>query len=362
MPRYSKKRSKSRAKRGVKKSSKYRTSYKRRKARRTYKAPGIPRSIVPADYQQRSVAVNFEYVQQWAVSPRIIGATGGNANRLQFMAFAMNNPTDIFSAGLPFGDSSTYTQSAIPNYAAAQLPYGVAVGGVVLRSHVNSFPTWGKRYKQACVIGSEVTCVLRPKAGYIDTHTPAFDTGIPAGAQGTQQSYPGYTGAIAPQFDASKIVSFLTDSAPFHPTDGESINANTPVTNLVQRAGVRLQRMSYTAGGKDGALVKVKYSPKKFFDIKDLKDNQQHWVSLDPSTNMFGAVSKPVWGIIGIQKEETQSPTGVEEFQLKPQHNYHVEVKASYTVLLRDPVIDAAANVPQAGQGTGPSIPVHDEL
>lgn len=338
-----------------KRASKYRSSYKRRKVARKWKAPGVPRTIVPANYQQRSVAVNFEYHQQWAVSPRVIGATGGDANRLQFLCFSMNTPQDIFSAGLPFGDSSSYTYANIPNYAAAQLPYTTSGGGStqITRSGVNSMTTWSKRYKQAMVIGSEVTCILRPKAGYTHVELPDFTTTATTASGTTTTQYPEREHAEATQFDASKIASFLTDVAPFHTSDPESINSNTPITNLTQRAGVRLQRMSYTAGGKDGAIVKIKYSPKKFFNLKDLKDNQQHWVQINQSTNEMGAPSKPCWGIVAIQKETLHSPTGALDIQKPIQHNYHVEVKASYTVLFRDPVIDAANNIPQAGQGTG---------
>ena len=329
----------------------------RRKAKklgRKWKAGGIPRTIVSADFQRRTQAVNFEYTQQWCVSPQIIGQTGGTANSLQFITFLMNDPTNIFGSQLPFGANTSQAVAAQPNYAREQRAYGDD-GSSVNPQQVGNFAAWSKRYEKACVIGSKVTAVMRPKMVYRVGGTDAFETEVDTPQ--TYQKYPAQTD-YEKALDASRIFTLVTDAVPFS-TDPESINTTTKIPEVIQRAGVKSYRMSYTPGGKDGAFVTMGYSPKKFNHLKDLKDNQRFWSDIDLNTGRLKMTNqtapggtaetvKPIYGIIGIQKEELNSPTGVNAKGNKAQHDYYIECKYSCTVLFKDPYEVGGTNIPTA--------------
>jgi hypothetical protein len=153
--------------------------------------------------------------------------------------------------------------------------------------------------------------------------------------------------------DASRIVTFLTDAAPFG-TDPESVNTLSKIPELVKRAGVNQKRMSYTPAGKDGAFATIAYSPKKFHHLKDLRDNKQIWSGINDQTGNLTMMRtdqptvpvKPVYGIIAIQKEELHSPSGSDGQALKTQHDYYIECKYTSTVLFRDPYEVESKNIP----------------
>jgi len=324
---------------------------------RKWKAGGIPRTIVSADFQRRTQAVNFEYTQQWCVSPQVIGQTGGTANSLQFITFLMNDPTNIFGSQLPFGANTSQAVGAQPNYAREQRAYGDD-GSTVSPQQVGNFKTWSQRYEKACVIGSKVTAVLRPKMVYRTGGTDAFTTGLPGSpvaGMPAPVNFPAQTD-YEKALDASRIFTMVTDAVPFS-TDPESINTTTKIPQIIQRAGVKSYRMSYTPGGKDGAFATMGYSPKKFNNLKDLKDNQQFWSDIDLNTGRLKMTNqtapggtaetvKPIYGIIGIQKEELNSPSGVNAKGNKTQHDYYIECKYSCTVLFKDPYEVGGTNVP----------------
>lgn len=321
----------------------------RRKAKkmgRKWKSPGIPRTIVSADFQRRSQAVNFEYTQQWCVSPSIQAV----ANTLQFIQFKMNDPTNIFGDMLPFAANTSQAKGAIPNYAAAATYYGDD-GTNIKPQAVGSFATWSKRYEKACVIGSKVTCILRPKDVFNVQSRPEFSTNVNT----AQQQYPAIL-TTERALDASRIVTLLTD-APAFGTDPESVALTTKVPDLIKRSGVKQYRMSYTPGGKDGAFATVNYSPKKFSHVKDIKDNQQLWSGIDVNGRLTmlnnSTPVKPVYGIVAIQKEELRSPSGAIGAAAKPQHDYFVECKYSCTVLFRDPYEVTDTNIPTAAPPRG---------
>lgn len=328
---------------------------RRRKAKkfgRKWKAPGIPRTIISSDFQRRSQAVSFEYTQQWAVSPSLMSV----ANSFQFITFRMNDPTDLFASQLPFAANSSQATAALPDYAAEQFPYGDSAG-VVNRQRVNNFANWSKRYEKACVIGSRVTAVLRPKMVYRDGETAAFTSQASGNDVAYNKQFHTELG-----LDASRVMTFLTDAEPFS-TDPESVNTTTHIPLMLQRSGVKSYRMSYTPAGKDGAFCTINYSPKKFNNLNDIKDNSKYWSQIDLTTgdlNMSndGTTVKPIFGIIGIQKEEMTSPSATTPLGAKKQHDYYIECKYSCTVLFKDPYEIAGTNVPTA---TGPA-PMHDEL
>lgn len=336
-------------------------SLRRRKAKkmgRKWKAGGIPRTIVSADFQKRSMAINFEYTQQWAVSPSIMGV----ANSLQFITWVMNDPSNIFGAQIPFGANNSQTTGARPDYAVEQSPFGSA-NSTVNRQVVGSFANWSKRYEKACVIGSKVTAILRPKMVTTGSQRDAFaapgtttNKGVVGTDDDTTQAFPAVDtthGAL----DASRIVTLMTDAKPFD-TDAESISLTTHVPDLIKRSGVRQKRMSYTPAGKDGAFATLNYSAKKFANVKDIKDNAHLWSGIDQSTGYLtqvspnGTATVPVYGIIAIQKEELTSPSASPSLSFKKQHDYYIETKYSCTVLFRDPYEIAGTNVPTV-TGTG---------
>jgi hypothetical protein len=348
MPRFKRKRSTTRVRRVKKRGA----SLARRKATKLgkkWKSPGIPRTIVSADFQRRTQAVNFEYTQQWSVSPSIIGV----ANSLQFIAFTMNDPTNIFGGCLPFGANQSQSTSALPNYARPQVDYGEdAATSTVDKQKVAAFKTWSDRYEKACVIGAKVTAVLRPKMVYRQGSTDAYS--IPTVTAGTTS-----TASVPTQdhhqfpLDASRVATILVDKQPFG-TDPEAVNVSTHIPELIKRAGVKSYRMSYTPAGKDGAFCSVSYSPKKFNHLKDLKDNQRFWSDIDKTTGDLTMTNgnqpvQPVYGIVAIQKEELNSPTGVSSaYAFKKQHDYYIECKYSCTVLFKDPYEVQGSNIPTA--------------
>ena len=344
MPRMKRKRSTIRVRR-VKRRG---TSLRRRKAKklgRKWKSSGVPRTIVSSDFQRRSQAVNFEYTQQWSVSPKILSV----ANSLQFIQFKMNDPTNIFGDMLPFAFNNSPLVGALPNYAAAQRPYGDD-GTNVSKQSVGNFTTWSNRYEKACVIGSKVTLILRPKLVFNEQRQPSYESQANTAGTQTTTSYPVVT-TTERALDASRIITLLTDAAAFG-TDPESVNTNSKIPGLIRRSGVKQYRMSYTPGGKDGAFATVAYSPKKFNHIKDLKDCKQFWsdIGADGRLTMMNGNQpvKPVYGIVAIQKEELNSPSGVEQFAAKPQHDYYIECKYSCTVLFKDPYEVEGTNIPTA--------------
>lgn len=334
-------------------------SLARRKAKkfgRKWKSPGIPRTIISSDFQRRTQAVNFDYTMQWCVSPQIIGQTGGAANRLQFVTFVMNDPTGIFGAGLPFGVSNAQTVAALPNYAQNQRAYGDD-GTTVYAQVVNNFATWAARYEKAMVIGSKVTAVLRPKMVYRTQEAESFTTAI-NGAANTQQAFPAVD-TVTQALDASRVATILTDAKPFD-TDAESLQLTSKIPQIIERAGVKSHRMSYTPGGKDGAFATINYSPKKFDHLNSLKDNNSYWSDINRQTNRLtmtnttapGATAikvKPVYGVLAIQKEELSTPTAGTPDAGKIQHDYYVECKYQCTVLFKDPYEIDSTNVPTAG-------------
>ena len=337
-------------------------SLRRRKAKKMgkkWKSNGVPRTIVSADFQKRSTAVNFEYTQQWAVSPGILSV----ANSLQFITWVMNDPSNIFGASLPFGANLSNAIGSLPNYAAPQQPYG-QTGGLVDKQIVGHFSNWSKRYEKACVIGSKVTCVLRPKMVVRKRETAEYDiTNNQVGQENTASEQL----QSALPIDASRIVTLLTDAKPFT-ADPESLSTLSNVPDIIKRSGVRQKRMSYTPAGKDGAMASLNYSAKKFHNVKDLKDNQQLWTDIDPATGNFtmthnGQTTKSVYGIVAIQKEELTSPAGTQALAFKAQHDYYIETKYSCTVLFKDPYEIEGTNVPMATTGTGHAgMSMGDEL
>ena len=160
---------------------------RRRKAKklgRKWKSAGIPRTIVSADFQRRVQTVNFSYTQQWCVSPSRLAV----ANSMQIITFVMNDPTHIFGANLPFAQNLSNTVESLPDYATEQATYGEQ-NGLVDKQQVGNFANWSKRYEQACVIGTKVTMILRPKMVMRESQTAGFTevtTGQVVGTGSTQ--------------------------------------------------------------------------------------------------------------------------------------------------------------------------------
>jgi hypothetical protein len=343
------------AKRSRRTTTKYRTKGKRAKKRTAWKVKGrIPRTIVPSDYQSRSVCVNFDYFQSWAVSPQLQAAQpGGVANNLQLMTFTMNSPCDIFSAHLPFALGTGKTTTDIPGYAAAQIPYTLD-GSNVLPSSVSNFTDWAKRYEKACVIGSKVTFTFRPKSSPYQYHNAAYSMSDQNNTPPTTSTItvPSFENTAQTQEDSTNIITHLTDAVPMG-TDPESVTLTDKIAEIMRRAGIKRYRMGSIQNTKSGVFCTVNYSAKKFNDVKDIKDNDKLWQDIDRSTWKLNNPTKPVFGVVALQKEEIASPTYAGANEAKAQGDYFVEVKASYTVLFRDPYQVADTNIPMAGVNTG---------
>lgn len=342
--------------------SKYRTKGKRAKKRTQWKVKGrVPRTIVPSDYQARSACVNFDYFNSWAVSPQIAAGTSP-ANNMQYLCFTMNSPCDMFSAMLPFAKTTGKQLSDIPTYAAQQMSYPSSAGNVLPVS-VDNFMDWAKRYEKACVIGSKVTFTIRPKSSYYQFHNDAYSINITNQTPTTANvaTVPGHENVAQIQEDSTNVITHVTDAAPLG-TDPESLILTDKVPEIMRRAGIKRYRMGAIRNTKSGVFCTVSYSAKKFHDVKDIKDNDQLFQDIDRNTWKLNAPSKPVYGIVGLQKEELVSPSGATANAPKPQGDYFIECKASYTILFKDPYQVADTNIPMEGvTGTG-QFPHHGDL
>lgn len=344
--------------------SKYRTKGKRAKKQTRWKAPGIPRTIVPSDYQSRSACVNFDYYQSWAVSPQLAAAQqGGNANNMQYICFTMNSPCDMFSAMMPFAKTTGKQTTDLPVYASAQIPYTTSAGAVLAQG-VQNFIDWAKRYERACVIGSKVTFTIRPKSSPYQYHNAAYTVGDTNAQPPTVSSLtvPSFESTAQTQEDSTNVITHVTDAPPLG-TDPESLVLTDKIPEIMRRAGIKRYRMGAIQNSKNGIFCTVSYSAKKFHDIKDIKDNDQLFQDIDRSTWKLNNPTKPVYGIVGLQKEEIASPSAATTNEQKSQGDYFVECKASYTVLFRDPYQVADTNIPMEGVATGTAqTPHHGDL
>lgn len=368
MPSASRKRQSRRPRRVAKRrrttKSKYAGRAKRAKKQTRWKAPGIPRTIVPSDYQSRSACVNFDYYQSWAVSPQLAAQQqGGNANNMQYICFTMNSPCDMFSAMLPFAKTTGKQTTDLPVYASPQTAYTTSAGNVLPQGVLN-FIDWAKRYERACVIGSKVTFTIRPKSSPYQYHNAAY-TISDANAQpptASTLSVPSFENTAQIQEDSANVITHVTDAAPLG-TDPESLVLTDKIPEIMRRAGIKRYRMGAIQNNKDGVFCTVKYSAKHFHDVKDIKDNKDLFQDVDRSTWKLQNPTKPVYGIVGIQKEELSSPSAATTNEQKNQCDYFVECKASYTVLFRDPYQVADTNIPMEGVATGThQTPHHGDL
>lgn len=365
---YSTRRATKRRRIGSKK-TKYRTKGKRTKKTRRWKAPGIPRTIVPSDYQSRSACVNFDYYQSWAVSPQLAAAApGGNANNMQYICFTMNSPCDMFSGMLPFAKTTGKQTTDLPIYAAAQMPYTTSAGNVLAQGVLN-FIDWAKRYEKACVIGSKVTFTIRPKSSPYQYHNAeyneySYNTAHPPDPAGSQARYnvPSHENVAQIQEDSTNVITHVTDAPPLG-TDPESLILTDKIPEIMRRAGIKRYRMGAIQNSRNGIFCTVSYSAKKFHDVKDIKDNADLFQDIDRSTWKLQNPTKPVYGIVGLQKEELNSPSAATTNEQKNQGDYFVECKASYTVLFKDPYQVADTNIPMEGVHTGTGhTPHHGDL
>lgn len=308
----------------------------------------VPRRITPASYQRRTMPINFCYMKTWNVSP----STMQVINKPQMLCFVLNNPVDIFHDGLPFGDSKSTAQVDESTYAAPNVGWIHEIdNGVskVIPQAVDHFGEWAKRFEKFAVIGTKVTLVFRPKPitgsmESIPSHTISVNTPNGIGTN-TVAGYNINTTA----YDASRIVTLVSDADPFG-TNPESLNNTLSVPEIEKRAGTRSHRMTYTPAGKVGAIATIKYSPKKFWNLADLKDNDEMWTDLhynpDTQQSSVGVIHKPVYGYCVVQKEEINSPTNA-PFP-KMQHDYVVTAKVSMNILFTDPVQLPENNIPTA--------------
>lgn len=276
-------------------------------------------------------------------------------NKPQMMCFVLNNPVDIFHDGLPFGDSKSKAQGDESRYAVPNIPWvrqpdhGV---DYVVPQQVEHFGEWAKRFEKFCVIGTKVTLVFRPKP-ITGSHSTIGSHNISVNVNpGTGIGTNSVAGATVSEtaYDASRIVTLVSDADPFG-TDPESLNNTLSVPAIEKRSGTRSYRMTYTPAGKVGAIATIKYSPKQFWNLQDLKDNQEMWTDLhyntDTGLSSVGTIEKPVYGYCVIQKEEINSP--LDAVGPKMQHDYVVTAKVSMNILFTDPVQLPENNIPTAG-------------
>lgn len=267
----------------------------------------IPR---PLNVKARSAIQNVTFYNSFFCKP----ALDGNGAQQNFaIKLQLNSPWlfrdgwDVLTQGTNQVLASNIAISAVPSTGQP------VIGTTTCMPGVADGPEILKKYAKGCVVGTKVVLVATP----VETDTGArIQPGLFYAVKHSQTS-----SGIQASADVNKI-----NSLPFR--QAKQISANRPYQTL-------------GTTGYQASRITVNHSPKKFNNIKDLRDNQQFCFS--GGTSNHGVPSEGDYLTIGCVPLLNSVPVTPGQPTTAQCTNFRLDMRVEQTILWTEPLEETSS-------------------